>query len=330
MIHDLVGDTIQIAVPDGGFHGEAEFICEHIQQHYGNNLADVAVLFRTNAQSALLEQCLIKQGIAYSVRGGTTFFKRKEVYQMIFFLAAAYCNILEAVIGFSKQGFTGIGNLPTKDFGKPSRYLGAASFSKLELLYRATNAPRDLVKITREFEEALDRRFKAGARDLADMLEQMREQVDTPSDALGWAFHQVYDEQLRLDTDNNEDAYHNKVASIQVLMDISEKYTSIPEFVDYCMEQIFMESSIKAESAIQLMTVHAAKGLEFKTVYILGLNDRFLPHSRANLDEERRVFYVAVTRAEDKLILSSPTGLDFYGKPLAPSSFLAEISEFPL
>lgn len=332
MIYDLVGDAIQIATPEGGFHGEAAFICEHIQQ---NSLDSVAVLFRTNAQSALLEQCLIKEGIPYTVRGGVTFFSRKEIYQMVFFLAAAFCNNLEAVIGFPKNdkkglpSFTGIGNLPTIEFGKPSRYLGAASFSKLELLYRTTQKP-DLVKVAREFEGALDRRFRPGARDLADMLEQMREQVDTPKDALGWAFHHVYDEQLRLDTDTNEDAYHNKVASITVLMEISEKYSSIPEFVDYCMEQLFLDSKIKTTAAVQLMTIHSAKGLEFKHVYVLGLNDRFLPHARGNLDEERRVFYVAVTRAEDKLILSSPSGLDFYGKTLTPSGFLAEISELTL
>jgi superfamily I DNA/RNA helicase len=76
-------------------------------------------------------------------------------------------------------------------------------------------------------------------------------------------------------------------------------------------------------NAVQLMTIHASKGLEFKNVFVLGVNDRYLPHARGEMNEELRLFYVAATRAEEYLLLVSPVGIDFYGKELNPSSFLS-------
>lgn len=335
MLKPLLGNSVHLLTIDGGFHGEALAVGDLVKNMAPQERTRTAVLFRTNAQSALLEQQLIRQQIPYVVRGGAAFFARKEIYQMVFFLAAAYCNSLEAVIGYPRSDktggtvLTGIGNFPTISFNKPSRYLGTASFNKLELLFKTT-PKADLVKVTREFEDALDRRFKPGARDLADMLEQLREQVDNSRDALMWAFDQVYENQLRLDTDNNEDAYNNKVASIMVLMEMAEQTPDIQEFVAYCLGRLFSSLDTSQESsgeAIQLMTIHAAKGLEFQTVFILGVNDRYLPHARGDLNEERRIFYVAVTRAEEQLILSAPIGLDFYGKDLLPSCFLEESFE---
>jgi len=325
MSKHLFGGSVILEMPSGGFHGEAEWVAQDIL-NTGKLGFSTSILFRTNAQSGLLEQYLIKNQIPYVVRGGIPFFARREIYQMVFFLAAAYCNSAEAIVGDGSE-LKGIGNIPTAELNKPSRYLGAASFNTFSLLYKSTKNP-DVVRISRQFEEAVDRRYKPGARDLADMLEQMREQADSPRAALQWAYDHVYENHLKNDTDNSEDSYNNKVSSIDVLMDIADQYSDFKEFVDMCLTRAKGKSqNVDQKDCVQLMTIHAAKGLEFKNVYLVGLNQGYLPHALCSLEEERRIFYVAVTRAEESLVLVSPTGMDFYGKLLSPSYFLGEIAD---
>jgi len=333
MIHNVQGDVVQLATPDEGFHGEAELVAREIMTKQTGKWSDFAVLYRTNAQSALIERELIKHNVPYSVRGGAAFFARKEIYQMVFFVAAAFCNKIEAIVGYPRNdaknmpGFSGIGNLPTLAFGKTTRYLAAANFGKLDLIFKSTVNP-DMLKVVREFERSMgDARYRPGIRDLGDMIQNMRAACSTTTEALEWAFQNVYEAQIRLDADDDEDAYNNKVTSITVLMDVAKGYANPCEFVDFCLGRLLEGTQYQKgdKNSVQLMTIHASKGLEFANVYVLGVNDRFLPHARGNMDEERRLFYVAVTRAENHLMLVSPRGLDFYGKELSPSSFLSEI-----
>lgn len=332
IIQNIQGNVVQLATPDDGFVGEAELVRAEIASRLvGNSFSDFAVLYRTNAQSALIERELIKHNIPYAVRGGSSFFARKEVYQMVFFVAAAFCNNVEAIIGYPRNeskgipGYAGIGNLPTLSFGKTTRYLGHANFSKLDLIFKSTVNP-DMVTVVREFERSIpDARFRPGVRDLGDMLQNLRAECKTAYQALSWAFDNVYEAQLSLDADDDEDAYNNKLASIEVLKDISREYDDPCTFVNYCLDRLFSVAGNGDTNVVQLMTIHASKGLEFKNVYVLGVNNRYLPHARGDMKEELRLFYVAVTRAEDYLMLVSPTGLDFFGKELEKSSFLFEI-----
>jgi DNA helicase-2/ATP-dependent DNA helicase PcrA len=326
----IEGSVVQLATPSGGFHGEAELVAQEIISRADLNWGSCAALYRTKAQSALLERELIKHQVPYSVRGGASFFARKEIYQMVFFLSAAYCNSIQAIVGYPRNeargipGFSGIGNLPTLSFGKTTRYLGNASFNKLDMIFKSTNNP-DMVQVVREFERSLDTRSRPGARDLGDMLQNLRAEASNPREALEWVFRNVYEPQIKLDTDDDEDAYNNKVTSITVLQDIAAEYQDITAFVDYCLGRMFegFGQNDAPRNAVQLMTIHASKGLEFKNVFVLGVNDRYLPHARGEMNEELRLFYVAATRAEEYLLLVSPVGIDFYGKELNPSSFLS-------
>lgn len=325
----IEGSVVQLATPSGGFHGEAELVAQEIISRADQNWGSCAALYRTKAQSALLERELIKHQVPYSVRGGASFFARKEIYQMVFFLAAAYCNNIQAIVGYTRNeakgipAFAGIGNLPTLTFGKTTRYLGNASFNKLDMIFKSTVNP-DIVTVVREFERSLDTRSRPGARDLGDMLQNLRAEAENPREALEWVFRNVYEPQIKLDTDDDEDAYNNKVTSIAVLHDIAAEYQDVTGFVDYCLGRMFEGFGQKdaPKNAVQLMTIHASKGLEFKNVFVLGVNDRYLPHARGELNEELRLFYVAATRAEEYLLFVSPIGIDFYGKELTPSSFI--------
>jgi len=337
VIVNIQGEVVQLATPVGGLHGEAELVRSEIMAKCGDGpWSNFAVLYRTNAQSALIERELIKHRVPYTVRGGATFFARKEIYQMVFFLAAAYCNDVRAIVGFKKDevngtpGFSGIGNFPTKDFGKTTRYLGEAAWAKLDMIYKSTDEPVDLVKVVDEMERSLDSRARPGARDLGDMLQNLRANTQVPREALEWALENVYELQLKLDTDGDDEAYEGKRSSIAVLMDIASEYHTVKEFVDYCFERMLEGSAKKSDGkkdAVQLMTIHASKGMEFKNVYVIGVIEGFLPHARGVHSEELRLFYVATTRAENYLLLSCPSGTDFYGKPLLASPFVSLLYE---
>lgn len=328
-------EAVRISAPFGGFHGEAEFVCTDLMAKKDESWSDFAILYRTNAQSALLEREFIKHRVRYTVRGGATFFARREVYHMVFFLAAAFANNVDAIIGIKRNeaagipGFTGIGNMPTLSFGKTTRYLGAAAWDKLDMIYKSTVNP-DMVQVVREFERSLDSRSRPGARDLGDMLQNLRAEADTPGTALDWVLENIYQTQLQLDTDGDEDAFESKMSSIRVLQDIAQEYTDIKEFVSYCLERMMEGASKKQQTvsdAVQMMSIHASKGLEFKHVYVLGVNQGFLPHARGDGAEELRLFYVAITRAEESVTLMSPVGVDYFGRELAASEFLSILTE---
>jgi len=325
---EISGEVI-ISNPEGGFYGEAEWVAQDIENYLAGNHApsDIAILYRTNAQSALIEREFITRQIRYSVRSGASFYNRREVYQMVLFLAASYCNNIEAITG--SPTFTGIGNIPTPAFGKPTRYLGKEMLGLVSTLFKSSKATQgedvDLLDSIREAWDAVnDRRFKPGLHDLIEMVESIREFAgDLPSDALTWVFENIYEEHLRLDIDDDEHAYYDKISNIGVLIDLAGRFSAIPEFVSYCLDCMKKPSDSILTNAVSLMTVHASKGLEFKRVYVLGLNERYLPHARGEVEEERRLFYVAATRAENELILVAPVGNDLLGKELRPSRFLA-------
>jgi len=343
--------TIRIMTPAEGFIGEAEWVRGDMQEKYVRSTSDTpwaefAAIYRTNAQSAYIERQLIRHHIPYTVKGGSSFFARKEVYQMVFFLAAGWCNNLQAVIGYPEDkrnripGFQGIGNLPTLRFGKTTRWLGAKLFSTLDMIFKS-DPSQGLLDTVRAWVNTLDSRARPGANDLADMLQNMRASVESgpqydaednemnlPHAALYWAFNNVYEAQLRLDTDKDEDAYDAKVASVRVLMEIAEDYSDIPSFVDYCLTRMVANSSKEEKlDSVKLMSIHASKGLEFKHVYVLGCNEGYLPHAKGDLHEELRLFYVACTRAMDTLTILVPEGYDFREQPLAPSPFLEILRE---
>lgn len=330
-------NRVSVLSPEGGFIGEAEMVTSDIKEYLnlGNSPSDIAILYRTNAQSAIIERELINHQLPYSVRSGGSFFCRKEIYQVIFFLAVAYCNNIDALVGYSRKGQTGalqgIGNIPTPSFGKPTRYLGKEILGMVRTLFKsaqATEVDPDLLDSIREAWDAIqDRRFKPGLQDLIEMIESLRTYGgETPQEVISWVFENVYEEHIRLDIDDNEDAYYDKVANIAALQEIAGGHTAIVSFVDYCLERLFTTPDFISKNGVSLMTIHASKGLEFKRVYVLGLNEGYLPHSRGDQHEERRLFYVATTRAEQELLLSSPIGPDQLNRSsaaLEPSKFLS-------
>lgn len=332
---------VSVIKPNNGFYGEAEWVAQDLEVYLsqGGASSDVAILYRANAQSALIEREFIMRQIRYSVRSGTGFYLRPEVYQMVFFLAVAYCNNIDALTGIPRSakssGFIGIGNIPTPGFGKPTRYLGKETLGMVRTLFKSAQATQDdpdLVDSIREAWDAIqDRRYKPGLQDLIEMLDGIRENAgDTPQEILTWVFEVIYEEHLRRDIDDDEMGYYDKVSNISVLIKLATEFQDVPSFVDYCLSCMSSPSQLVSNNAVAMMTVHASKGLEFKRVYVLGLNERYLPHARGDVNEERRIFYVAATRAEENLILVSPSGTDLSGKELTTSRFLAGDTLDPL
>lgn len=252
---------------------EAQFIVETIEV-LGINYSEVAVLYRTNAQSRVIEEALIKASIPYVLVGGTRFYSRREIKDCLAYL----------------------------------RYL---------------NNPKDKV--------SYKRLEKIGQRRLQKFLDWIEEKKYKEMDS-----KEVLDKVLKItgyldkfDKDNEEDL--NRLENIKELSSVATEFSDLTEFLENIalVEQTDM---INKEESITLMTLHASKGLEFKVVFMIGMEEGMFPHSRSLLDnheleEERRLCYVGMTRAKEKLYFSYARRRLYFGSFLnnSVSRFIGDI-----
>lgn len=272
----------------------------------GVPLNEIAVLYRTNAQSRAIEEAFIKRRIPYKLVGGVRFYERREIKDMLAYVRAA-ANPEDAL---AKRRII---NVPTRGIGKAlaEKYFGdSPSFS-----------PKEAERI-----ETFER-----------ILTQLREAytVETTSNIFKKAIKLTgYDQHLRDGTPEGEDRW----ANLQELFTVTGVHDSLPppEGTNKFLEEVSLLSDgdlvDKSQDAVHLMTVHAAKGLEFEAVFVVGLEEGIFPHSMSmggsrDLEEERRLCYVALTRAKSKLHLSLARTRTMYGERSwnEPSRFLRDI-----
>jgi DNA helicase II / ATP-dependent DNA helicase PcrA len=292
---------------------------------------DCAILFRTNQQSRPLETELRKAGVRYHLIGGQSFFDRREVKDFLAYLKM-FINPHDDI------SLLRIANVPARGLSDVTmeRLLGA-SHERKSSVFSAIKNP--LVTTT----------FQANTRKsietFVEFVERTRAELQNDGGNLQFWADKFLDEigyfaELRRsekDAENGDGRVRNLKELIATLDGNSPSYTPLSERLEKFLENITLDSEEEDEEdkgdAVTLITMHSCKGLEFPHVYIVGLEDGLLPHSRSKLegtmDEERRLFYVAVTRAMLTLTISHCGGRKKYGQimPCQPSPFLKELPE---
>ncbi len=314
-------------------HDEASFVANEIDRlsdEHGVSASDVAVFYRTNAQSRSLEEIFIRVGLPYRVVGGTRFYERKEVRDALAYLRAI-ANPDDEV------SLRRILNTPKRGIGERAEAMVEA-FAQRErttfwsALTRAADAPgiatRSLTSI-----EAFVR-----------LLEDLRTLVESGSDpatVLQAVLEQSgYVSELQASTDPQDETRLENLAELE---SVAQEFTeanpegSLAEFLEQVALVADSDEIPDADGTggvVTLMTLHTAKGLEFPVVFLTGMEDGVFPHMRSlgdtrELEEERRLAYVGITRARERLYLSRAITRSAWGSPAfnPPSRFLEEIPD---
>ncbi|SED65898.1 DNA helicase PcrA [Ruania alba] len=312
-------------------HEEARFIAEEIDRLIdAGELSprDVAVFYRTNAQSRALEEVLIRVGLPYKVVGGTRFYERKEIKDAIAYLRAI-ANPDDSV------NLRRILNVPKRGLGDRAEAMLAAHAERERVSFGA--AIDDLDNVL-----GLATRSMTNARAFAELMAGLRELAAgdaSPADVLDAALDRSgYLAELRASSDPQD---HSRVENLAELHAVAAEFSeSDPEgdLGDF-LERVSLVADADQipdddQGMVTLMTVHTAKGLEFPMVFVTGLEDGTFPHQRSLADpselaEERRLAYVALTRARQRLYLTRAAVRTTFGLPneLPASRFLADVPE---
>ena len=316
---------------------EADWVARRLREAIVSEGKPVGVLYRTNAQSRALEDALLREGVAYKIIGGVRFYERKEIKD-----ALAYLRLLmnpdddvslRRVInvptrGIGKGVMTSLENLvpPTADDGK----LFAETLETSSLWQRLNKVVEEKLLPTRA--TTVLHRFRDLINTLADTASR-----DPVSDVLGKLLDQSgYLEDLR---EQHTEEAEGRLANLMELVSAARDYEvldvepSLSGFVDRLSLLSETDEEDGAEDArVWLMTLHAAKGLEFPVVFMVGMEEGLFPHMRSQddheaLEEERRLCYVGMTRAQTHLIVTSAARRRVFGEYHAsdPSRFLGEI-----
>ncbi len=305
----------------GGERAEGEAIVRRIKESH-RPYKDYAVLYRTNAQSRALEEVFIHYGIPYRIVGGVRFYDRKEIKDIMAYLKLIYQP--EDYVSFQR-----IVNVPSRGIGAKSlqNFLAWRDDQRLTLR-SALNQVGLCAQLTPKAKNALT--------DLADILVSFGEQSEDLSvpelvDALIRRLD--YLNYIGDGTPQGEARKEN----VRELLSVAREYQELG--LAGFLEEISLVSDLDNAdfdgNAVTLMTLHSAKGLEFPCVFMVGLEETVLPHSRAlydqsEMEEERRLCYVGMTRAQQSLTMIYATSRTLYGgqQHNPPSRFLSEISKF--
>ncbi|MEI7480033.1 MAG: UvrD-helicase domain-containing protein [bacterium] len=292
---------------------EARFVAREIKRLVNEKKIEpqnIAVLYRANFQSRVLEEAMIAESVPYQLLG-TKFFERKEVKDVLAYLRAA---LEPTSLGDVKR----IINIPARGLGKVA-----------------------ILKIFSDQKDTLPLAAKQKVADFYSLLEKIKEKIatDKPSEVVKFVITETgLERELMNGTEDDKERLEN----MRELATLATKYNCWPQGEG--MEKMLEEAALASDqdemeekkNAARLMTVHSSKGLEFDTVFIVGLEEDLFPHQRmggmrrtkAEDEEERRLFYVAITRARHKLYLSWAQIRTIFGSQLvnAPSQFIADVS----
>lgn len=280
---------------------------------------DFAVLYRTNAQSRAIEEAFIRYGVPYRIVGGQRFYDRKEIKDIMAYLRLIYQPS-------DRVSFERIVNVP-------ARGIGTKSLENFFAWQQANDLNLQQALQTVQDHPDLTPRARKGLAEVGELITRFREQMDqTPLPVLLDSLLRRIDYMNYLDdkTPQGEARQEN----VKELLSVAKSYQEVG--LDGFLEEVALVSDIdsydSAGNAVTLMTLHAAKGLEFPVVFMIGLEETLFPHSRAlydqaEMEEERRLCYVGMTRAKEELYLLYASSRLLYGgmQHNPPSRFLSEI-----
>ena len=308
---------------------EANFVLGQIMMYYrrGGNWGDCAVLYRTNAQSNAMEYACKRNGVPYKIYGGLKFFDRAEVKDMLAYL----CVINNPADDLRLRRIINV----------PARKIGAATVDKAQLIAaRYGLTLYDVLCRAEEFPEL--KSSAAKLKPFTDMIEEMHRRLpdcplpefyDYVCERSGYApaLREKDDVESRGRLENVQEL---KSSILTYLENAEGTEPSLSGFLDEIALYTDLDSRADGDNCVTMMTMHAAKGLEFPQVFVVGMEEGLFPGNRAmgdgaEMEEERRLCYVAMTRAREKLTLTNARQRTLYGRttPCMPSRFLNEIPE---
>lgn len=330
---------------------EGRWIASEIEHQHGEGMSynQIAVFYRTNAQSRMLEDMLMRAGVPYRLIGGTRFFDRAEIRDVM-----AYLNLVvnpandvaaHRVINVPKRG---IGKTTVEHIDYVARETGITFLQAAELCIADDQIRSATRKAIAEF-VALIHEAQGYAGDLRKVVEAIVDkaglirvlEAENSDDAAGrieniQELFGVVDEYAQ--THDDADALFEPPTAEGALEADDEppvrtfQANSLPDFVEWVTLRTDMDTVAEDGEAITMMTIHAAKGLEFDCVFVAGMEESLFPHGNSSqdsqgLEEERRLAYVAITRARKKLYLTNAFTRQIFGQSSAnpPSRFIGEI-----
>ncbi|MDV2685702.1 DNA helicase PcrA [Alkalihalophilus lindianensis] len=325
--------------PKIGYYGadteqsEAQFVVEKIREATrdgSHSYSDIAILYRTNAQSRVIEEFFVKSNIEYNIVGGTKFYDRKEIKDVLAYLrliANPDDDIsLQRIVNVPKRG---IGATTVDKIGAYAVEQGISLFAALQEIEQVGITARAVTKL-KEFRDQLAHWIQM--QEYLSVTELVEELLDRTGYREMLRNEQSIEAQSRLEnidefiTVTNEFEKGNEDKSLVAFLTDLALVADIDKLED--------DEGGKPKDAITLMTLHSAKGLEFPLVFLIGMEEGIFPHSRSlfeeeEMEEERRLAYVGITRAEKQLYLTNARMRTLYGKTNTnpPSRFIKEIPE---
>ena len=307
---------------------EARYVVERAQDLISREhlkYGDMVVLYRTNTQSRVFEEILVKSGIAYSMVGGLKFYDRKEIKDIIAYLRLLYnpndSQSLLRIINVPKRG------LGASTVAKLQDFASAQEQTLFEVITNASQVPDLSARFVNKLEELGQIIFELIGQVDQIPVEDLIQQVITKTG---------YKAELEAEKTPQAEA---RIENLKELASVAQDFLleegeekTLANFLEHVALVSDIDDAQLEEDKLTLMTLHSAKGLEFPVVFLAGLEEGLFPHSRTLMDdheveEERRLCYVGITRAEKYLFLSGARLRTIYGQttPCQPSRFLKEI-----
>src|SRR5919198_1361463 len=310
-------------------HDEAAYVAQEVERlhDHGAGYGQVVVFYRTNAQSRVLEEVFVKAGLPYKVVGGVKFYDRREVKDLLAYLKATV-NPLDEV------SLRRVLNVPRRGVGDTSernldRFAAEEGVPFVEALRRAGEVP------------GLGARQNRSVADFVAVLDELRAGMDegrSPAQLVedAWSLSGLMRELEADDTIEGQ----GRVENVRELRSVAEEFAErepdggLAEFLESIALVSDADEVESGSTAVTLMTLHTAKGLEYPVVFVVGLEENVFPHVRSlteprDLEEERRLAYVGITRARERLYLSHAWSRSLFGATNynLPSRFLKEVPD---
>ncbi len=315
------GEPIDLLVALDERHEGERVVAGVRELQRGRALEEIAVLYRTNAQSRALEEAMSRAGLPYIVVGGTRFYDRREVRDLVAYLRAIV-NPRDDV------SLRRIVNTPPRDIGK-------TTLDTVLDVARKNGAPlEEAIRTTLDLSLVGQRAAKALQVFLSLMSELRSEARDAQPSRLVATVIARTGFDAHLEKTSPGDAA-SRIENLQELANAVSAYDGLEGGLQAFLDRTALLSeteNVQGSSGVRLTTLHSAKGLEFPVVFIVGMEENLFPHARSSeqhedLEEERRLFYVGMTRAKERLILTRALTRRLFGDPLPtePSRFLPEI-----
>jgi DNA helicase-2/ATP-dependent DNA helicase PcrA len=314
-------------------HDEAAFVAEEVDRLTDEELAipgDVAVFYRTNAQSRVFEEVFIRVGMPYRVVGGVRFYERKEVRDLL-----AYLRLIANPA--DEVSLRRVLNVPKRGIGdRAEEYIAAYAARERISFAGAVRTPHEVPGLASRAASSI-----AGFNELIDDLREQARAFGPVAELVEAVLDRTGYQAMLESSPDLQDA--TRVENLQEMVSVAREFDGAALDGGGTLADFLERVSLVADAdeipdgadhggMVTLMTLHTAKGLEFPVVFLTGMEEEVFPHQRAlteprELEEERRLAYVGITRAQERLYLTRAVGRNWWGRPAfhTPSRFLAEV-----